>query len=240
MRLAWCAVSADRAAHAPGFALFGHSCVAAHALLICAVLALGSASAHAQSVALQGMLGNKALLIIDGSAPKSIAPGDSHMGVKVLSTSGDTAVVEIKGQRANLRVGEAPASVGSKKTGVSSGSKIVLPMGSGGHFFALGTVNGHSVNFMVDTGATTIALGLDDAKRMGLDLTRARPVRVNTANGQTTGYALKLDAVRIGDVEVYDVDAFVGASLPIALLGNSFLNRFSMNRATDVMVLERR
>ena len=210
------------------------------AVFLNAGMVLLATSAHAQSVALQGMLGNKALVIIDGSAPKSLAPGETHMGVKVLSTTSDTAVVEIKGQRASLRLGEAPASVGSGKTVASSGGKITLPMGGGGHFFAQGTVNGHAVNFMVDTGATTIALGIDDAKRMGLDLTKARPVRVNTANGQTTGYMLKLNSVRIGDVEVYEVDAIVGSNMPYALLGNSFLSRFSMNRAADVMVLERR
>ena len=63
--------------------------------LIAVSLALAAGTAFAQSVALQGMLGSKALLIVDGSAPKSVAPGETHKGVKVLSTLGDQAVVEI-------------------------------------------------------------------------------------------------------------------------------------------------
>ena len=55
--------------------------------LFCALILLGSASpAWAQSVALQGMLGSKALLIIDGGAPRTLGPGQSAQGVKVLST----------------------------------------------------------------------------------------------------------------------------------------------------------
>ena len=193
----------------------------------------------AQSVALSGMLGNKALLVVGGSAPKSVAAGETHQGVKVISASGEQAVVEIKGQRSTLRVGDAPVSVGAK-VDPASGGKIVLPMGSGGHFFAQGSVNSKPIQFMVDTGATTIALGVSDAQRLGIDFEKGRPVSMSTANGQARGWLVKLASVRIGDVEVYDVEAIVGPNMPYALLGNSFLSRFSMFRGSDTMVLERR
>ncbi|MEO8653794.1 MAG: TIGR02281 family clan AA aspartic protease, partial [Ramlibacter sp.] len=76
------------------------------------LLFLAGTAAFAQTVALQGMLGSSALLIVNGGAPKAVAAGSAHQGVKVLSTAGDQAVVEIAGQRHTLRVGEAPASVG--------------------------------------------------------------------------------------------------------------------------------
>jgi aspartyl protease family protein len=186
------------------------------------------------------MLGSKALLTVDGGAPKGVAVGETHAGVKVLSTSGDSAVVEIKGQRSTLRVGDAPVSVGSKISNPASSNKIVLPIHSGGHFFASGTINGKPMQLMVDTGATTVALGQSDALRLGIDYTKGRPVRIGTANGQAQGWLIKLNSVRIGDVEVFEVDAIVGPNMPYALLGNSFLSRFSMNRTSDVMVLERR
>jgi aspartyl protease family protein len=63
---------------------------------------------------------------------------------------------------------------------------------------------------------------------------------MNTANGAAQGWLIKLSSLRIGDVEVYEVDAVVGPNMPYALLGNSFLSRFSMNRTSDLMVLERR
>jgi aspartyl protease family protein len=193
----------------------------------------------AQSVALSGMFGSKALLIVNGSAPKAVAAGESHLGVKVISVSGEQAVLDIKGQRSTLRVGDAPVSVGAQRDTTSS-NKIILPLGQGGHFFAQGMVNGKSMQFMVDTGATTVALGQSDAKRMGIDYEKGRPVRMNTANGAAQGWLIKLSSLRIGDVEVFEVDAIVGPNMPYALLGNSFLSRFSMNRTSDIMVLERR
>ena len=100
-------------------------------------LALGCCCANgavAQSVALAGMLGARALVIVDGSAPKSVAAGESHKGVKVLATEGDTAVVEVAGRRQTLRVGDAPVSVGGAGGAAANGDKIVLTAGSGGHF----------------------------------------------------------------------------------------------------------
>ena len=207
--------------------------------LLAVSLALAAGAAAAQSVALQGMLGSKALLIVDGSAPKTVAPGESHMGVKVLSTLGDQATVEINGRRHTLRVGDAPASVG--KATPSRGTKIVLMAGSGGHFTTQGAINGKAVRFLVDTGATSVALGAAEADRLGIDYRKGRLGRGSTANGQVNMYLVTLASVRIGDVEVRDVEAtIVPADMPLVLLGNSFLTRFSMRRESDTMVLERR
>ncbi|WP_249931142.1 TIGR02281 family clan AA aspartic protease [Ramlibacter sp. 2FC] len=208
------------------------------ALATCLVLA--SSVALAQSVALQGMFGGKALLIVDGGTPRTLAPGESHQGVKLLSTSGEQAVVEFGGRRHTLRVGDAPASVGGSGPR-GSGGRIVLSAGSGGHFTTQGAINGRAVQFMVDTGATAVGLSVADAERIGLDYRGGRPVRMNTANGVTQGWQLKLASVRIADVEVYEVDAVVTPQgMPYVLLGNSFLSRFQMRRDNEQMTLERR
>ncbi len=202
--------------------------------------------ALAQSVALAGTMGTRALVIVDGGPPKSVAAGESHKGVKVLATEGDTAVVEIGGRRQTLRVGEAPASVGGVSSGGSGnatigGDKIVLTAGSGGHFFKQGQINGKSVELMVDTGATSVSIGIEDARRLGLNYQAGQPVRMSTANGMTMGWRIKLGSVRVGDVEIFDVDGVVSSgSMPFVLLGNSFLSRFQMTRTNDQMVLLKR
>ena len=207
--------------------------------LLTAALAALACGAAAQTVALQGMLGSKALLIVNGAPPKSVAAGESHLGVKVLSTLGDQAVVEIDGKRHTLRVGDSPASVGGG--GSPRGNRIVLPVASGGHFMAQGAINGKAVLFMVDTGATSIALGVPEAERIGLAYKNGQLGRSSTANGVVTVWRIKLASVRIGDVEIFDVDAAViPAGMPYVLLGNSFLGRFQMKREHDQMVLERR
>jgi aspartyl protease family protein len=169
-----------------------------------------------------------------------VAPGETWQGVKVLSTSGDEAVVEIDGQRQTLRVGEAPASVGAGAAG-TRGNKIVLSAGSGGHFVTPGSINGRPVQFMVDTGATGVGMSISDAERIGLNYKAGQPIRIGTANGTATGWLVKLGSVRIGDVEVFGVDASVSAAaMPYVLLGNSFLSRFQLRRDNDQLVLERR
>ncbi len=205
--------------------------------IACALLA---GIAAAQSVTLQGMLGNKALLMVDGSAPKAVAPGETHKGVKVLSTAGDQAVVEVGGQQQTLRVGEAPASVGGSGP-AARGSRIVMTASSGDHFLTQGAINGHAVQFMVDTGATTVSMSVSDAERLGIDYKKGQLARSSTANGVVTVYLVKLASVRIGDVEVHDIDASVlPVAMPNILLGNSFLTRFQMTRMNDQLVLERR
>ena len=207
--------------------------------LLAIALAAAAGAAAAQSVTLQGMLGAKALLVVDGRAPKAVAAGETWQGVKVLSTLGDQAVLEVGGQRQTLRVGDSPMAWGA--TAAPTGNKIVLSAGSGGHFVTQGTINGRAVQFLVDTGATQVALGVADAERLGIDYRKGQLGRSNTANGQVTVYRVKLASVRVGDVEVYDVDASVLPNIGgHVLLGNSFLNRFQMTRLNDQLVLERR
>ena len=197
-------------------------------------------AACAQNVQLQGMLGRKALLVIDGGAPRIVAPGESIGPVKVLSTSGDTAVIEVDGRHETLRVGESPASVGGAAA-PPQGTRIVLNASQGGHFVTEGRINGQQVKFMVDTGATTIAMSEADAKRLNVAYKGGRMTTVSTANGPVNTWLTQLTSVRIGDVEVRDVEAAVLPSfMPYVLLGNSFLNRFQMTRQNDLMVLERR
>jgi aspartyl protease family protein len=208
--------------------------------LVASLLLLIGSAAQAQSVALAGMLGSKALLVVNGTSPKTVAAGETHEGVKVISTSGDTAVVEQDGKRSTLRVGEAPVHMGANKSG-GKGNRIVLVAGSGGHFMTAGQVNGKAAQFMVDTGATSVAMSSQDAERAGINYRAGRPVTMSTANGNTQGFQIKLDSVRVGDVEVLNVDAVVTPQpMPFMLLGNSFLTRFQMLRENDQMTLTKR
>ncbi len=209
------------------------------ALVLVAGATLGSA-ALAQAVTLSGMLGNKALLVVDGGEPKSVAPGDSFKGVRVISTQGDTAVLEVGGRRQMLRVGESPVSVGQPIV-QGKGSRIVLSADSQGHFFTQGLVNSRPVQFMVDTGATTIGMSVNDADRIGLQYKQGQAVQVSTANGIVPGWKIRLSSVRLNDVEVRDIEAVITPiSMPFVLLGNSYLTRFQMTRNNEQLVLEKR
>ncbi|CAN7314316.1 retropepsin-like aspartic protease [Variovorax sp. LjRoot84] len=204
------------------------------------LLAAACTFAHAQSVMLTGTIGSRAILIVDGGAPKTVAVGETFQGVKLLSLAGEQATVEAGGKRVALRM-DTPVSIGGAGPGGGGGNRIVLPVSSGGHFMTQGAINGRSVNFMLDTGATSIAMSAADAQRIGLDFSKGQPIRMGTANGIALGYRVRLNSVRVGDVEVYDVEAVVSQQpMPYVLLGNSFISRFSMRRDADQMVLEKR
>lgn len=194
----------------------------------------------AQSVALSGVAGSKALLVIDAAAPKFMSAGQTHLGVKLVNVDGETALVEVSGQRQTLRVGDAPVSVG-QRTPDPGAQRIVLTADSQGHFMPPGQINGRAVRFMVDTGATLVILSESDAKRINLKYEQGQKVSVSTANGGAIGYQVKLDSVKVGDAQVYAVPAIVlPQAMPYVLLGNSFLTRFQMQRQNDQLTLERR
>lgn len=193
----------------------------------------------AQTATLSGLLGNSALLIVDGKPPKIVAPGQTYSDVKVISTEGDSAVVEIKGVRQTLRVGATPVSVGSGAVAVS-GSRLVLNASSGGHYFARGQINGQAVQFMLDTGSTFVTLGAPDAARLGINYKSGQIVSIATANGTSYAWRVRLQQVKVGDVILYDVEAsVVPNATQVALLGNSFLSRFQMTQANGQMVLDK-
>lgn len=209
--------------------------------LFAAMFALPLVGASAQSVALSGVAGGKALVTIDASAPRFLSPGQSHQGVKLLATQGETATVEVNGQKQTLRVGEAPVSVGRGAASSSGPARIVLTADSQGHFMPAGQINGRAVQFMVDTGASQVVMSESDARRINLRYEQGQPVRVSTANGNATGYRVMLSSVRVGDSLVYEVAAIVlPQAMPFVLLGNSFLTRFQMQRTNDQLTLEKR
>lgn len=207
-----------------------------HSIALLAFVAVANASAA--DVALVGVIGDKAaVLAVDGGDPKTVKAGQTWNGIRVLSVEKERATVEIGGERRVLQRGEHFRRSAARDTRES----VTLAADTRGHFVTDGSVNGSHVRFLVDTGATSVALPGSDAARMGIDYKKGRRGMVNTANGAAPAYAVQLDRVRIGAIELNNVDAVVvETGLPIALLGMSFLNRVEMRRDGDAMTLVRR
>lgn len=209
-------------------------------ILLGVSLSLCVCAAMAQSVAMTGGMGSKALLVINGGQPKALAAGDTHQGVKVISVTSDQAVVEVAGRRQTVTLGGAPVSVGGRG-GAGGGTEIVLTAGPGGHFVTQGSINGRGTQFVVDTGATMVSMGAAEARRLGINFETGQRMQAHTANGVTTGYRISLSTLRIQDVEVHNVEAAVmPMGMPYILLGNSFLSRFQMKQENGTMTLKRR
>lgn len=207
-------------------------CIAA--LALCLVLA-GPAAATDLNVV--GLFGAKAVVSINGSPPRTMSIGQrSSEGVVLVAVDRETATFEVDGQRRTLRMGQAYAS-----RAPAAGGSVTLKADARGHFLAEGQVNGGSVRFLVDTGATTVALPAADARRLGIDYLKGPRGIVQTAGGPASAYKVTLDTVRVGGIAINAVEAVViEAGLPFALLGMSFLNRTEMKREGETMVLTKR
>jgi aspartyl protease family protein len=189
-------------------------------------------------VQLNGTLGARAaLLVIDGEA-RTVEVGASVKGVKLVALEDVRAVVEVGGRRQTLTLGASPGRIMSP---APVQRQITLPMGAGGHYTTIGTINGQVTSFLVDTGATTIAISQIEAEKLGLRYLSGKRIVTHTANGTVPAYLIELAVVQIGSVQVRNVDAIViPGQMSHVLLGNSFLNRFQMRRENDVMTLELR
>jgi aspartyl protease family protein len=205
---------------------------------IAAALCLALAGpAVATDVNVVGLFGNKAVVSIDGGPPRTMSVGQrSPEGVALVAVDRETATFEIDGKRRALKMGQAYASPETAR-----GGSITLKADGRGHFLADGQVNGGTVRFLVDTGATMIALPAADARRIGVNYLSAERGMVQTAGGPAAAYRVKLDTVRVGDITLNGVDAVVIESgLQVALLGMTFLNRTDIKRDGETMVLIKR
>ena len=194
--------------------------------------------ALAADVGLSGVFPGKALLVINGGAPRTVAVGaKTAEGVTVLAASGETATIEVNGKKRVLRVGQ---NVTMRASSAGGRASAVLTADSRGHFITNGTINGANVRFLVDTGASMISLGASDARRAGLDPTKGELAYTQTANGMAQVSRVRLHSVRVGDIVLNDVEATVHQQdMPVVLLGMSFLNRMEMQRNGDTMTLRR-
>jgi aspartyl protease family protein len=193
--------------------------------------------AHATEVNLVGVFpGKAAVLQIDGGPPTTVRVGRVAHGVSVVAVEEQRAVVELGGKRLTLLLGQYASSASS-----SDRQRITLAADARGHFFADGSVDGGPVRFLVDTGASMVALPGSDANRLGIDYRKGPRGIIQTAGGNVIAYRVTLDRVKVGGIELSNVDGVVlEQGLDIALLGMSFLNRVEMQRDGQSMVLTRR
>jgi aspartyl protease family protein len=204
-------------------------------ILLLACTALPSLAAE---VTLHGLMEGRATLSVDKGKPKTIRIGETHQGVKLLGTGKESAIVEIGGKRQRLVFGEALHA----SFPASAQQRVTLTADPQGHFVSSGSINGASVRFLVDTGATLVSLDAEAARRAGINYLRGQPGQSMTANGVTPVYRVRLDSVRVGDITLTNVDAVVHhtSQLPVVLLGMSFLGRLEMQHQGDTLTLTRR
>lgn len=197
-----------------------------------------SVSANTQ-VNVVGLFTNKALITINGGAPQGLSAGQTKNGVKLISATSESATFEIEGKRQVLKMGQA-ASVAN--SGPEVNSPVSLYADSRGHFYGNLHINGASLKYVVDTGATSVAMNSGDAKFAKIDYANGEKVTLSTANGEVGAFLVKLNTLKIGTIVLNNVDAVIqeGGSPPYVLLGMSALNRVEMKRDNSIMTLTKK
>lgn len=209
-------------------------------IVLLAAFLLAAHDAAATEVALQALFQDKAMVLIDGTRRVLTVGQTSPEGVKLLAadTAAETADIELGGKRETLKLGVVISSFAPR----GKGSAILYPEGNG-HYFADGTINGTPVRFMVDTGATVIAMSSQVAQSIGIDYRRSGQRAVaSTAAGYVHTFNVKLESVQVGGITLYNVDGSVieGSDPRFVLLGMSFLGQLDMKRDDEKMELNER
>lgn len=204
-------------------------------LLLSCCLFLAANVAAGPTVKVLALFPGKAMLEIDGKR-KVLAAGDvGPQGVRLLSADTDEAVVEVDGRRETLRLGSAVST--SYKASERREVRILKRRGG---YFLDGLINGQPVRFLVDTGATSVALSERHAARLGLQhRVDGVPVGVGTAGGNVVGHGISLRSLSVGGVRFDDVRAIVidGDSPRHVLLGMNVLSRFDIDQRENLLIL---
>ena len=185
-------------------------------------------TARAGEIVVLALSDGKAILRIDGVRRVLRAGQTSPEGVRLLYADTDEARVEWAGRRMVLPL----QAVISPIVDAPEGPRVVLLADRRGFFHADGHINGRAVRFLVDTGATTVALNSALARRLGIDYRRGERGLASTAGGTVRVYRVILDRVSVGGIVLHNVAAGVieGRQPDPPLLGMSFLGQLRMQR----------
>ena len=206
-------------------------------LLMCLLAPLALAETRLNVV---GLFSNKAIVAINGGAPRTLSTGQTLDGVKLLSADSESATFLVEGKRQTLKMGQA-ASLGGNG-GAANNDPVNLYANSRGHFYGNLSINGASLKYVVDTGATTIAMNSGDAKFAKIDYEKGEKGMASTASGTVVVYRVVLNTLKIGTITLNNVEAAVieGGYPTEVLLGMSALNRLDMKRDNSIMTLTKK
>lgn len=207
-------------------------------LLLIFILVASAGSLQAFDIVVLGLFKDMAIIRVDNHQYKLRVGEATEQGIRLISADSKRAVLDVDGQRETFELGShVSSSFAAPKTAKARIRSI------NGMYTIQGFINRQPVNFLVDTGASWIALNANQAQKLGINFRyEGTPGVVSTANGQARVYRLKLKTVRVGEIELRNVDAAVleGDSPTTALLGMSFLNRVRMKHEGDVLMLQQK
>lgn len=185
-----------------------------------------------------GILGTKVVLMINKQQRIQAIGEITPEGVKVIDVDAEGATLEVHGERDYYTLGNSRVST------IFTEPEVVeerIYKDDSGMYRTSGFINGLPVSFLVDTGATAVAMNRNEARRLGIDyIVEGEPAYVQTASGVSEAYRVQLKTIAVGKIKLNNIDALViEADSPAeVLLGMSFLGRLSVQHQNEVMSLQ--
>lgn len=200
------------------------------------MLLTSHSQANTHRVTVKGLFAGSAVLEVNGKAHMLKEGASTPEGITLLRATSKFAQIEQNGEIKKLGLNR---QVGGSYA-ASEPASVSLTRQPDGHFFSSGRINNRWVEFMVDTGATSVTLNSFTADHLGIAYLDAPTVEVATAQGNTRAYQVILGSVAVGDVLLTNVSAFIieGRFPQTILLGNTFLSRVDMRTHNSAMTLQ--
>lgn len=186
-----------------------------------------------------GLFADRAVLLVEGQQHLLKVGQTSPEGIKLVSASSESAILLIDGEQVTARL-DGRVSASKRPAAVQ---EVQVRRNTTGMYTTVGSINGLPVSFLVDTGATQVAMNASQARRLGIDFhVIGTPAEVTTASGVERAWSVILDAVKVGDLEVRNVSAVVleGAQPVLTLLGMSYLGRIDISNDGQLMTLRKK
>ena len=204
------------------------------------ILILCAFNIHAvEKIVVMALFPGKVMLQIDGTNRLLIAGKTSPEGIKVISVNSREAILEFNGQQDRYRLGSRIGTSFKKK----EQAEIQIMSDNKGMYRTAGSINGIPVSFLVDTGATLIAMNSQHARKLGIDYrVTGTESFAATASDVVKVHKVKLASVKVGEIKINNVDAIVmeGVQPTRILLGMSFLGQVEMTNNQGLMKLKKK
>ena len=204
--------------------------------LISLLMVIAPVRGEGTSVELQALLGNTAVLMINGQR-KTLRVGQSFAGVTLVATQPKEATLDINGQSKTVglsqRVGSSFQEPQEQVVTIARDTRMQYQTNA--------LINGHSALVLVDTGASAVAISSGQARSMNIDYSAGYQTKVETASGMTDAYGITLQSVSVGGIKVSNVPALVvRGDYPVTiLLGMTYLQHVKMQEQNGILSLSR-
>ena len=210
--------------------------------LAACLLALAPLFVAATQVQVVGLFPGAAVINVDGQR-KLVKVGQTGPGgVQVISADSKGAVLRVDGVERSYGLSrEYNPATSTDSPAAPQKAQLSIARGNNGHYQVAGSIEGHPVQFLVDTGATSVAMNESQARRLGIDYrVKGLPMKASTASGTVNAWRVKFDRIKVGSLEVLGVEgAVIEGEAPVeVLLGMSFLNRVRWREEQGVLMLE--